>query len=304
MTPVTLLTGFLGAGKTTLLNRLLTAEGAPPTAVVVNEFGDIGIDGALVVGAEDRVIELRNGCICCEIRADLQGAFDALRAAKARWWRPARFERIVVETSGLASPGPVVATLGLAPDLRLAGIVCLVDAANIRRQLADHPEVPAQLAAADRVLLNHIDRATEPTDDLLAWVRLAAPLARCIATLRAEVPGDFLSDGEPLHVPAPLSHAHTHGVQTWSFATEAAMDLPKLKMFLQFVAARPRTQLLRLKGIVRCRDHPAPVVAHGIHQWLELGPGPGQPPARSTVVLIGRGFDGPTLQRAWDVASG
>ncbi|MFN7143369.1 MAG: CobW family GTP-binding protein, partial [Myxococcota bacterium] len=303
--PVTLLMGFLGAGKTTLLNRLLADPATPPTAVVVNEFGALGIDGRLVVGATDEVIELRNGCVCCEVREDLRRTALELLKKRARWIRPLRFDRVVVETSGLATPGPLVQTFLLDPTLaaetRVDGVVALAHAGRVREQLGAHPEVAAQLACADRVLLNHVDQA----DDIgaaEAAVRAVAPLATVTRSTRADVPvAPLLAIGgaDPARWRIPEVVAHSAGIVTRSFRTANALDLARLKMYLQFVAARRGWEILRLKGIFRCAGVPSAVVAQGVYQWLELGPGAMAAPAESALVVIGRHVDTDELARGW-----
>jgi G3E family GTPase len=304
--PVTLVTGFLGAGKTTLLNRLLADPATPPTAVIVNEFGALGIDGRLVVGASDEVIELRNGCICCEVREDLRRTVLDLLQKRARWLRPLRFDRLVVETSGLAAPGPLVQTFLLDPALAAAtqvdGVVALAHAGLVVRQLTTHPEVPAQLACADRILLNHLDHADD-VDAAEAAVRAVAPLAEVLRCVRADVavaPLLRIGGADPTRWVLPPIVTHSAGVVTASFRG-GAIELTRLKMYLQFVASRRGGEVLRLKGIFRCPGIATAVVAQGVHQWLELGPGELAPPAESALVVIGRGMDVEELRRGWDV---
>ncbi len=307
--PVTILTGFLGAGKTTLLNRLLADPTTPPTAVIVNEFGALGIDGRLVVGASDEVIELRNGCVCCEVREDLRRTALELLQKRTRWLRPLRFERLVVETSGLAAPGPLVQTFLLDPALaagtRVDGVVALAHAGLVVRQLATHPEVAAQLACADRVLLNHLDHADD-IEAAEAAVRAVAPLAEVSRSVRADVPvAPLLAIGgaDPARWSMPAIVAHSSGIVTASFRA-GAVDLERLKMYLQFVASRRGWEVLRMKGVFRCPGIATAVVAQGVHQWLELGPGAMSPPEESALVVIGRGLDVGELERGWGVVSG
>ena len=308
--PVTLLTGFLGAGKTTLLNRLLSAPDAPPAAVVVNEFGALGIDGRLVVGAADDVIELRNGCICCEVREDLRKSVVDLLAKRRRFFRPLRFDRLLVETSGLAAPGPLIQTFLLDPVLaaetRVDGVVALAHAAHVARQLRDHPEVGAQLACADVVLLNHADESADLATAAAA-VRAVAPLATLTVCTRADVPLAPLFDlggADPARWRLGDTVAHSAGITTRSFRTDRPIDLAKLKMYLQFVAARRGWEVLRLKGLFRCPGVPRAVVAQGVYQWLELGPSELAPPAESGLVIIGRGLDAGELDRGWAAVVG
>lgn len=310
--PLTLLAGFLGSGKTTLLNRILKAEHGQRVAVVVNEFGDVGIDGRLVVGARDDVVELVNGCLCCTVRGDLQRTLlDLLARRRRRLVGRLRFERIVVEASGLASPGPVAQTIpvtpGLGDTLRLDGVVVLCHAERIADQLEEYPEAAEQVGYADRLLLNHADRCDAAAlEEAQAAVRARnawAPMERCT---RAEVPvGPLLDVGatEPgrwkLDTAPPDGHAHGSGVGTVALRSDLPLDLHRLKMWLRLVATRRAQPLMRMKGIVRCTDHGPPVVVQAVHQWLELGPGEGAAPDQSVVVLIGRDLDRDELERGF-----
>lgn len=305
--PVTLITGFLGAGKTTLLNRLLSDPASGRVAVIVNEIGAIGIDGQLVVGAQDDVIELRNGCVCCELREDLRRTSLQLLARRGRWFRPLRFDRLVVETSGLASPGPLLQTFLLDPELRaqtrVDGVVALAHAGLVVQQLQQHPEVALQLACADRVVLNHQDQAGDLAG---AWaaVQQAAPMAMVQASVRAEVPVAPLLDiasANPERWLLPVQALHSPNVVMVGLRG-GVMDLPRLKMFLQFVTARRSWSLLRMKGIIRCQGVETAVIVHGVYQWLELGPGPGKAPDQSVLMVIGQGLDEGELRRGWAAA--
>src|SRR5687768_5977203 len=152
--PVTVLTGFLGAGKTTLLNAILSQDHGYKCAIVINEFGAISIDHQLVVGADEEILELNNGCICCRVRGDLVKSLgELLRKQK-------RFDYVLIETTGLADPGPIAGTFRsteLAERLSLDGIVTVADAKHLEKELDDAPEASAQLAFADIVLLNKTD---------------------------------------------------------------------------------------------------------------------------------------------------
>ena len=154
--PVTVLTGYLGAGKTTLLNRILREEHGRRYAVVVNEFGETGIDAGLVVGADEELFEMNNGCVCCTVRGDLIRTLHQLLGRDS-----ARFDAIIVETTGLADPGPVAQTFMVDPLLRartvLDSVTTLVDARHIALRLADSAEAAAQIAFADQIVLNKVD---------------------------------------------------------------------------------------------------------------------------------------------------
>jgi G3E family GTPase len=179
--PVTVLTGFLGAGKTTLLNRILTEEHGKRIAVIENEFGEIGIDNALVIGAEEEIFEMNNGCICCTVRGDL------IRILGDLMKRRDRFDYILVETTGMADPGPVAQTFFMDAEIqttsRLDGIVTMVDAKHIWQHIDDSLEAMAQVAFADVLLLNKTD-LVEPADldrleEKIRRINAAAKIIRC-----------------------------------------------------------------------------------------------------------------------------
>lgn len=278
-------------------------------AVVVNEFGSVDIDGRLVVGAEERIVALSDGCVCCVVRDDLRASVLELLARRERFFRPLRFDRIVVETSGLAAPGPVVQTFlvdpGLAARTRVDGVIAVAHAGLLEAQLGRHPEVAAQLAGADLVLLNHADQA----EDLAAVegiARRAAPLARVRATTRADIdPALALSLGSFDPGRWALSEPARHSEGRGGVVLEAgAVDLARLKLFLQFVASRKTWEIWRIKGILRCEAQARPVVVHAVWQWLELGPGEGELPLRSTLVILGRDLDEAEIRRAWAATVG
>lgn len=183
--PVTVLTGYLGAGKTTLLNRILTEPHGKKYAVIINEFGETGIDNDLVVGADEEVFEMNNGCICCRVRGDLIRILGNLLKRKGK------FDGIIIETTGLADPGPVAQTFFVDPDIqagaRLDSIITVVDARHLALRLADAPEAEDQVAFADVILLNKIDLVTPgELRALETRIRLINPYAKLIKTERAQ----------------------------------------------------------------------------------------------------------------------
>lgn len=307
--PATILAGFLGSGKTTLLNRVLTAHASLPIGVIVNEFGAVGIDGRLVVATAEEVVELSNGCLCCEVRADLSEAVLRLLRAGPRLGRRRAATRILIEASGLASPGPIAQTLALDGRINervsLAGIVTLAHALHVAEQVARHPEAAEQAAYADRLILNHADapgadlaraeaalRALNATAPIERAVRADCDLARVLA------PG---AGGSRLGDLAAMAAAdHTHGVGTVVLKDGAPRDFHRLKLWLQFLASRRTHELYRVKGLIACRDHPRSVLVQGTYQVLELGPGPEELPAESVLVLIGRGLDAEEIRRGWE----
>jgi len=220
-TPVTVLTGYLGAGKTTLLNRILTEDHGKRYAVIVNEFGEIGIDNDLVVGADEEVFEMNNGCVCCTVRGDL------IRVVSGLMKRKGGFDAIIVETTGLADPGPVAQTFFVDDDVRaktrLDSVTTVVDAKHLPLRLADSREAVEQIAFADQILLNKTDLVTpEELAAVEAQIRRINPLAPIHKTQRSAVPleailgrGGFdldrIVDLEPQFLnPAHGEHGHVH----------------------------------------------------------------------------------------------
>ncbi len=304
--PVTLVAGFLGSGKTTLIQRLLRERASEPIGVVVNEFGAVGIDGRLLVASAEEVVELSNGCLCCRVRSDLGEAVERLLG------REKRLARIVIEASGLASPGPIAQTLvldaRLAERVELGGIVTLAHAANVAGELERHPEAAEQVAYADLLVLNHCDAPGADLPAAEAALRRRNAVAPLLCTVRGECDLAWLlaprTRPERLgELKAQVSADHTHGVGTIVLQDSAPRDLHRLKMWLGFLAARRTHELYRVKGLLACRDHPQAVLVQGTYQVLELGPGPGEPPASSALVLIGRGLDPAEVQRGWEATA-
>ena len=310
--PVTLLAGFLGSGKTTLLNRLLADPGTEPCAVVVNEFGSVGIDGDLVTGralarAEGEsleLLELANGCVCCTVRGDLQRALGALLQRRSAG--KAAFARILIEASGLASPAPIARTLrfepALASGLVLDGIVTVCHAQHVARQMREFPEALEQVAVTDRLVLGHVDRVDERglTEAELALRAVSpAPIERAERGRLADFAPLRSIGGSP--VPSTFAEvAHGHGeAMHVALESEEPLDLHRVKIWLRFLAGRRTHDLLRVKGLLRCRERPEAVVVQGMHEWLEIGPGERAAPASSRLVVIGRDLDRAELERGF-----
>jgi G3E family GTPase len=219
-TPVTVLTGYLGAGKTTLLNRILSEPHGKKYAVIVNEFGEIGIDNEIVVGADEEVFEMNNGCICCTVRGDLIRILEGLMKRKGK------FDAIIVETTGLADPAPVAQTFFIDEEVgrkaRLDAVVTVADAKWLTERLKDAPEAKNQIAFADVILLNKVDLVSkDDLDEVEARIRAINPYARVIRTTNCDVPLDAVLDRGAFDLdrilaiePAFLEtddHDHAHG---------------------------------------------------------------------------------------------
>lgn len=306
-TPVTVLTGFLGAGKTTLLNHLLHRPEFNRTAVLVNEFGEIGIDHLLVEKLDDTAILLNAGCLCCTIRGDLA---RVLREMLPRARRD-EIARIVIETTGLADPIPILATLMTDPvaasAYRLDGIVTVVDAVSGRINLDTHPEAARQVAVADRIVISKTDLAdAAPLRDRLRQLNPGAPVAECIPdpsfVLHA---GMFdragkIADGQGWLNAAAVEASHDHHrhdpnrhdarIGAFCVTLDQNLDWPSLAMWLQILVASRGENLLRIKGILNLRGYDRPVVIHAVrhllHPPVTLPAWPDGDPRASRIVFI------------------
>jgi G3E family GTPase len=290
--------------------------------VIVNEFGDVGIDGQLIVGVEDNVIELSNGCLCCTVQGDLADTLRQLLERRRQTVDAKPFERIVIEASGLASPGPVLQRMLVDPALhahvQVDGVITMVHAKHIVQQLADHPEASEQVAYADHIIVNHCDQcegdalaaaeaalyACNPHADIERATRAAVDVVRVLykqtwdsARVKAALEHGVVC-GDHNHDHAH-EHLHTQGVGTLALRAEAPMDLPRLTKWLLSLSTRRSHELMRLKGILHCPSQAQAVVIQGIYQWLEVRREVGEPPAASALVLIGRNLDAEELRRAW-----
>jgi G3E family GTPase len=339
--PLTVLTGFLGAGKTSLLNRLVTAPALAETAVIINEFGEIGLDHLLVKPIREGVVLLQSGCLCCTLRGDLVDALEQLLRDLDNG--RAVFRRVVLETTGLADPVPVLQTTMAHPYLvmryRLDGVIAVVDAVNGAATLDEHVEAVKQVAVADRIVLTKTDLLTTPEQrrclDALA-VRLrrlnpAAPIldaaaneasperllacglfdpARKIPDVKRWLAADAYAEADDDH-----EHDHHHDVnrhddriRAFSFATDTAIPAAMFDLFLELMRSVHGPNLLRLKGIVKLAETPtSPVVIHGVqhilHPAVRLPRWP-DGDERTRIVLITRDLDPDAVKRLFDAFLG
>ncbi|MFL5285778.1 MAG: CobW family GTP-binding protein [Rhodopila sp.] len=261
ITPVTLLTGFLGAGKTTLLNRLLRDPALAGAAVLINEFGETGIDHHLVEAINDSTVLLPNGCVCCSVRGDL------VRALRAMLPRARRDEitRIIIETTGLADPVPILTTLlrdpAVAAAYRLASIVTVVDSVNGPRILATHEAAKRQVAVADRIALSKTDLADPaPLLPILRRLNADAPISNACGSLA--LLGDVPAGGMRRRFGADDAADHAVGFGTFTLTWSMPMDGRSLLAALEQLAAAHGDRLLRIKGIVYLRDQVRPFAVH------------------------------------------
>ncbi|TCT03162.1 CobW family GTP-binding protein [Aquabacter spiritensis] len=333
--PVTVLTGFLGAGKTTLLNRLLGDPALADTAVLINEFGEIGLDHLFVREVTEGVVLLASGCLCCTVRGDLVTALEDLLRGRDNNRLPP-FNRVIVETTGLADPAPILFTLMSHPYLvlryRLDGVVTVIDAVNAQATLDAHPEAVKQAAVADRIVLTKTDLLTDAAarDAVTARLKRLAPAAPILdaaageadapALLRAGLydPARKIPDvarwlAEEAVAAPQAAHAHDPNrhddrIQAFTLATEAAISASTLDMFLELLRATYGANLLRMKGIVKLAEDPErPIVLHGVqhlmHPPVRLDGWPDDD-HRSRLVMIVRDLDPAVVRRLFSAFLG
>lgn len=308
--PATIITGFLGAGKTTLLNRILTEKHHEKIAVIVNEYGEVGIDGQLVIRTDETIVELNNGCICCTVRDDLISAVRRVIDSGRE------INRFVIETTGLADPAPVIQSFMidelLHSTLRLDAIVTVVNAEYVLDQL-EHEEAREQIAFADILLLNKRDRARPDIFTLERRLRQINPLARFHVTEQCDVEMELiLSVGtfdlrNALRIDPQLlqNTAHEHDADIISVAVRKAgeVDGVALNAWLNRLVQERGIDLLRFKGIVQLADEPRRFVFHGVHMTFDGAPG--RPWHRdeepsNELVFIGRRLDAEELRRGFE----
>ena len=294
--PVTVLTGYLGAGKTTLLNRILSEQHGKKYAVIVNEFGEIGIDNDLVVGADEEVFEMNNGCICCTVRGDLIRILEGLMKRKGK------FDAIIVETTGLADPAPVAQTFFVDEDVqkaaKLDAVVTVADAKWLSARLKDAPEAKNQIAFADVIVLNKTD-LVEPAElrEVEARIRAINPYAKLHKTQRCAVPLDAVLERNAFNLDRILEiepdflveddhdhdhhdhHEHEHGhglkhyhdedMQSVAIAHDGEVDPQKFMPWLNDLVQREGGKILRSKGILAFKGEPKRFVFQGVHMMLD-----------------------------------
>ena len=306
--PVTVLTGYLGAGKTTLLNRILSENHGKKYAVIVNEFGEIGIDNDLIIGADEEVFEMNNGCVCCTVRGDLVRILDGLMKRKGK------FDAIIVETTGLADPAPVAQTFFVDEDVqknaRLDAVVTVADAKWLSDRLKDAPEAKNQIAFADVIVLNKTDLVSKAElAEVEARIRGINPYAKLHRTERCkvklsdvlergafdldrilEIEPEFLEVGDDHdhhhdhghahghddhhdhshnHSHGGLKHYHDEEMQSLSLRTDKPLDATKFMPWLQNLVAAEGQKILRSKGILAFTGDDDRYVFQGVHMMLE-----------------------------------
>jgi G3E family GTPase len=314
-TPVTLITGYLGSGKTTLLQRLLRDPALSDTAVLLNEFGEIGLDHHLLGQIDEKLVMLQSGCVCCTIRGELSAAIKDLHSRRERGLLPP-FRRLVIESTGLADPYPILSTVRSDPVLRhhfcLGNVITTVDAVNGARQLDAQSENIKQVAVADRLVLTKTDLTTAAAATLLTTrlrhINPGAPLWRAAED---DLDADALLSGETHESCQPADgndlvpdddHRHADDIRTLALSIDDPVDWTRFGVWLTMLLNRHGDSLLRVKGILNVGDAAMPVAVHAVQhlvhtpRHLDAWPGEDQ---RSRLVFIARGLDPAVIERSF-----
>ncbi len=310
--PVTVLTGYLGAGKTTLLNRILTEQHGHKYAVVINEFGELGVDNDLVVDTDEEVFQMNNGCICCTVRGDL------IRILNGLMRRRGKFEGILIETTGLANPAPVAQTFFVDDEVRaktrLDAIITVVDAKNLPARLADSHEAVDQIAFADVIVLNKVDLVgPAELEAVEGAIRKINHFARILPAEHAKVDiGTLLNRGafdlKRILADHPKfleddSHEHNDDVYSISFELPRPVDPQKFNAWMSQVLAEHGQDLLRTKGILDYAGEDQRFAFQAVHMMADgdfIGPWKKDEKRLSRLVFIGRNMNRPQLRRGFE----
>jgi G3E family GTPase len=306
--PVTVLTGYLGAGKTTLLNHILTYEHGKKVAVIVNEFGEVGIDNQLVISADEEIFEMNNGCICCTVRGDL------IRIIGNLLKRRDKFDHLVIETTGLADPAPVVQTFFVDEDMKsqllLDAVVTVVDTKHIHQHW-DADEAQEQIAFADIVLLNKTDLVTvEELEDLEKRIRAMNAMAKIYRTENANINMDQLLGIRAFDLQKALeidpnflsedAHQHDESVYSVAIVESGEIDLDKLHSWMGELLRTQGPDIFRMKGILNVEEMDDRVVFQGVHMLFDVTVDrlwKPQETRKNELIFIGRNLDEKQLKK-------
>ncbi|WP_203071187.1 CobW family GTP-binding protein [Falsiroseomonas ponticola] len=311
--PVTVLTGYLGAGKTTLLNRILSENHGKKYAVVINEFGELGVDNDLVVDADEEVFEMNNGCICCTVRGDL------IRIIGGLMKRRGKFDGIIVETTGLADPAPVAQTFFADEDVKRAtkldAIVTVVDAKHLPARLADSAEAQEQIAFADIIVLNKMDLVDEAEAAAVEkLIRGINPYAEIRRSTKSDVPIESvvgrdafnlarILEREPEFLSGEDHHEHDSEVNSMSFQVSRPIDAEKFNVWIGELLQSKGQDLLRTKGILYYANDDRRFAFQAVHMIADgdyIGPVKDGDERKSKIVFIGRNLNRPQLRRGFE----
>jgi G3E family GTPase len=308
--PVTVLTGYLGAGKTTLLNRILTQEHGKKVAVIVNEFGELGIDNQLIVDTDEEIFEMNNGCICCTVRGDL------IRIISKLVRRRDKFDRLVIETTGLADPAPIIQTFFVDEDVQnltyLDAVVTVVDAKHISQHW-DADEAVEQIAFADRILINKIDLISAEELDLLEHrIRQMNAMAKIYRTQNSEVDLDHILGVNAFDLDRALEidpaflgeepHVHDETVGSISLVADGSIDVTKLNSWISELLKTQGQDIFRMKGILNITGDDCRFVFQGVHMIFDGRRDRVWKPTESRnnqLVFIGRNLHESTLRSSF-----
>jgi G3E family GTPase len=303
--PVTILTGFLGAGKTTLLNRILTEQHGEKIAVIENEFGETGIDNEILVkDGQEQIVEMNNGCLCCTVRGDLVRILGDL--GKKRRQGKLKFDRVIIETTGLANPGPVAQTFFMDEAIHdqylLDAVVTVVDAKHAQKTLDDHDEARRQVGFADRILLSKTDLVEDAkVEELVRRLRQMNPRAHQAKVHMGEADIKEILDIRGFNLNAVLEvdpaflesdyHEHDDDVKSFVWRDARPLHMEKIETFLSLMVQNYGEDLLRYKGVLNIQGEPRRMIFQGVH--MLMGGTPGKPweageKRESVMVFIGR----------------
>jgi G3E family GTPase len=339
VTPVTLLSGWLGAGKTTLLNHLLANDSGTRYAVLVNEFGEIGIDDRLVVRSDDNIVELSNGCVCCTVRGDLVQSLLDLRKRRLPTFRRRQFDRVIIETTGIAEPAPLLRTFLVEDEIatyyQVESVVTLVDAGNLNLAVSARSAVE-QIALADLLVLNKTDLSSaEVVAKAQVDLRQLNPTAPILPTTHAQVPLHEVLRARERALPMPAAaatdiaataaaidttttaattpsanaagdQAHHSGICAISLRSETPLDELKTRLWLDACVQQFGERLVRYKGFLDIQGIPYRCLLQGVYDLYSVEadvPWPDDTPPATEVVFIGHNLDRAMLERGLTAAA-